>query len=315
MEDAHRSQLSLAGVRVVFATPRKLPRPSELSGRVAVVDIAFASQSGGKHNEFERTTLRFIDALGDRLAAWVDHHDSAHHARFSGDPRFVLTTKAEHGACPELITPAVVERAGPIGSIVCHTDFDGLASAAKWLNGGIEPYPGSDDDARRIDTRKGLPSAIGARIDRALRARTRDESVMRAVVELFHAGLAAPAQWQLIDSVAAELVAKEQQAERLAEHFERAAPELVLIDVARAGRTAAYDKTWLLLLGQARAPMAVVIDGDTATFAAPYDSGVDFLARFGLSGGMPTMVSIHHAHLADALVALGSDVDIVKRYR
>jgi len=52
--------------------------------------------------------------------------------------------------------------------------------------------------------------------------------------------------------------------------------------------------------------MAAVIDDETVTFAAPFDSGVDFVARFGLSGGMPTMVSIHTSKLDDALAALGA---------
>jgi hypothetical protein len=92
---------------LAFASPRKLPKPRDLRGNVVVLDIAFASEAGGQ--SFETTTLRFIDALGPRLVAWVDHHDSAHHARFAADPRFLLTTKAEHGACPEMVTPALVE--------------------------------------------------------------------------------------------------------------------------------------------------------------------------------------------------------------
>ena len=69
-------------------------------------DVAFASEGGGA--SFEKTTLPFIRGLGARLAAWVDHHDHDRHADYVGDPRFVLTTKAEHGACPELVTPEVV---------------------------------------------------------------------------------------------------------------------------------------------------------------------------------------------------------------
>jgi len=156
---------------LAFGTPRKLPKPSALKGRVAVLDIAFAGAGSG--GGFPKITLPFIDGLGPRLAVWVDHHDSEEHARYSGDPRFVLATKAEHGACPEMITVELVERVGKIDTIVCHTDFDGLASAAKWIRGGVEPYPGCDDDARAIDTRIGTPSQVGERIDRALRARYR----------------------------------------------------------------------------------------------------------------------------------------------
>jgi len=116
---------------LAFASPRKLPRARDLKGRVVVLDVAFASDasSGG----FEKITLPFIEQLGPRLAGWVDHHDHVLHVRYRDDPRFVLATKAEHGACPEMVTPAIVERIGQVDTIVCHTDFDGLCSAAKWL--------------------------------------------------------------------------------------------------------------------------------------------------------------------------------------
>src|SRR5260221_8369644 len=123
-----------------FVTPRKLPKPKELEGRVVVLDVAFASEAGG--SSYEKITLPFIVGLGSRLAAWVDHHDSTHHADFAGDARFVLATKAEHGACPEMITPEIVERVGRVDTIACHNDFDGLASAAKWMRRGVEPYAG-----------------------------------------------------------------------------------------------------------------------------------------------------------------------------
>ena len=56
-------------------------------------------------------------------------------------------------------------RAGPIDTVVCHVDFDGLASAAKWIRGGTEPYPGADDDARAVDTRLGDPGPTGKLVD------------------------------------------------------------------------------------------------------------------------------------------------------
>ena len=105
---------------------------------MAVLDIAFASEGGGA--SFDKTTLPFITGLGSRLAAWVDHHDHERHADYVGDPRFVLTTKAEHGACPELVTPEVVRAAGPVGTVAMHLDLDGLYSGAKWVLGGVEPY-------------------------------------------------------------------------------------------------------------------------------------------------------------------------------
>src|SRR5215831_6255974 len=106
---------------LAFATPRKLPKPGSLKGRVVVLDVAFASEaaSGG----FEKVTKPFIDELGARLVGWVDHHDHVMHATYGKDPRFVLATKAEHGACPEMVTPDVVARIGAVDTIVCHTDF------------------------------------------------------------------------------------------------------------------------------------------------------------------------------------------------
>jgi len=302
--DGTGSAPTIAGYRVVLATPRKLPKASRLVGRVVVLDIAFASESGGRRNSFERSTLKLIDALGERLAGWIDHHDSDHHSRFAGDPRFVLATKAEHGACPEMITPQLVTRIGQVDTIVCHTDFDGLASAAKWIRGGREPYEGCDTDAHAIDTRALFPSDLGQRFDRALRARPRNASLCYHIVEHLADGLAESSRWALIDEAASEIMPREQQARSLAERYRALSDELVLVDVGV--NTEPYDRTLLLLLGQARARMAAVVDGDTVTFAAPYDSGVNFVARFGLSGGMPTCVSIHRARLDEALAQLAA---------
>jgi len=266
-----------------------------------VLDIAFASEAGGK--SFETLTLPFIEALGSRLRAWVDHHDSLHHARFTGDPRFVLSTKAEHGACPEMITPAIVERAGRIDTLVCHVDFDGLASGAKWLRGGEEPYPGCDADARAIDTRIGAVGPIAQRIDRALRARPRDNALFGLIVRHLATGLEDPSLWLPIDAAGAELAPLEAESRRLALGFQRIEPSIVLVDAT--SRKGPYDKTLLLLIGQERASVAAVIDGDNVTFAAPFDSGINFLERFGISGGMPTVVSIQRSKLPSALEALG----------
>ena len=99
-----------------------------------MLDVAFASEGGGA--SFDKTTLPFIKGLGSRLAAWVDHHDHERHADYVGDPRFVLTTKAQHGACPEMVTPEVVRAAGPVDTVAMHLDLDGLYSGAKWVLGG-----------------------------------------------------------------------------------------------------------------------------------------------------------------------------------
>jgi hypothetical protein len=294
---------------LAFASPRKLPKARDVRGGVAVLDIAFASEAGGQ--SFESTTLPFIEGLGPRLLAWVDHHDSAHHARYAGDPRFLLTTKAEHGACPELVTPEVVERAGKVDTLVCHVDFDGLASGAKWMRGGVEPYPGCDADARAVDTRTGTPGPVAVRIDRALRARPRDQALFGLVVRHLATGLADRSLWESIDAAGAELAAMETEARRLAQGYERIGAELFIVDASK--RKGPFDKTLLLLLGQERGRMSAVIDGESVTFAAGFDSGVNFLTAFGISGGMPTRVSIQRSKLTEALLALGIERAEVKR--
>ena len=305
---------------LAFASPRKLPKPQELSGRVAVLDVAFASEasSGG----FEKITLPFINGLGPRLAAWVDHHDHVKHAEYSHDPRFILSTKAQHGACPEMVTPEVVARVGRVDTIVCHTDFDGLCSAAKWMRGGMEAYPGADDDARAVDTRTFAPSPIGLRFDRAIRARSRDTALLGLIVRHLARGLEDASLWTPIDEAAAELAKGEDAARRIARDYVKidlapstrlppSCTSMAFVDAtARHGE---YDKTLLLLLGQERASIAVLLDMDTLSLAARFDSGVNFLALLGLSGGMPTLVSVQRSRLRAVLDVLGVSASDVAR--
>jgi hypothetical protein len=297
---------------IAFATPRKLPKPEELAGRVVVVDVAFASEASG--GGFAKITKPFLDKLGKRLAAWVDHHDHVLHAEYARDPRFVLATKAEHGACPEMITPELVARIGPVDTIACHTDFDGLCSAAKWIRGGVEPYPGADDDARAIDTRLGVPSVVAQRFDRAIRARGRDHALLGLIVRHLAGGLSDGSLWGAVDRAASELDAIEAVTRAIARRYQvvelekrdgvpAALRSLAFVDAtAERGK---YDKTLLLLLGQERAGASSVLDKDTVSFAAPFDSGANFLALLGLSGGMPTLVSISKERLKDAMSRLG----------
>jgi hypothetical protein len=308
---------------LAFATPRKLPKAETLDGRVVVLDVAFASDASG--GGFEKITLPLITALGSRLAAWVDHHDHDQHRAYAEDPRFVLSTKAQHGACPEMVTPELVQRIGAVGTIVCHTDFDGLMSAAKWIRGGEEPYPHADDDARAVDTRIGPVSALGQRIDRALRAKPRDHALFGLVVRHLVSGLADSSLWRVIDDAASALVPLEQAARRLSESYRvvpssppEAPPELADISlragtsgvdrVAFVDATAAhgtYDKTLLLMMGQERAKIAIVLDQDTLSLSARFDSKVSFLTLLGLSGGMPTLVSVGKDRLGEVWRRLG----------
>ncbi len=284
---------------IAYGTPRKLPKAQRLEGRVVVLDVAFASRAGGV--SFEKVTRPFIEGLGSRLAMWIDHHDHERHADFADDPRFVLRTKAEHGACPELVTPERVRWAGAVDTICCHVDFDGLCSAAKWIRDGIEPYPGADDDARAIDTRLGTPSERAAVLDRALRARPRDDALKGLIIRYLVEGAGDVALLEQFKDASKRLLSLERESRRLATRY--AVDEGVAVCDARV-RDGAYDKTTLLLLGQQLAPISVVHDETTVTAAARFDSGIDLLAALGLEGGMPTRVSVAAKELADVLARL-----------
>ena len=115
---------------------------------MAVVDVAFAAGDA-----FERVTVPFLEALGGRLAVWVDHHEHpVGWARYRNDPRFVLVPNRDAHACPELVTEELVSRTGPVDQVVAHADLDGLLSAVKYLRKGKPPWPEADEDARAVDS-------------------------------------------------------------------------------------------------------------------------------------------------------------------
>ncbi|MBA3397400.1 MAG: hypothetical protein H0T89_32540 [Deltaproteobacteria bacterium] len=283
-----------------FASPRLLPKAEKLQGRVVVLDIAFAATIGTSVS-FELTTRPFLAALGDRLAAWVDHHDHERHVDFADDPRFVLSTKAEHGACPEMVTPELVRQTGPIDCICTHVDLDGLYAAAKWILGGKQPYATADDDARAVDTRVGTPGPIATRIDRALRAKFRDDQLKRAVVQFLVGGMKPGVHDDVIGEAAAEFERRDAGTQLLAGRF-TIRGRVAVVDTA--GFAGQFDKTDLLLAGQARAPISVVRDSGMVTIAAGFDSGWDFVELFALGGGMPTRVTIPEAKLDDVVAKL-----------
>lgn len=291
----------VSGPIVRFGTPRKLPKAASLAGRVAVLDIAFAADQVG--SPFEKITGAFLTDLGDRLAVWVDHHDHERHAAYAGDARFVLATKAEHGACPEMITPALVSRVGPVDTILCHGDFDGICAAAKWARGGTEPYARADDDARAIDTRMGKASPEGARIDEALRGRPKDDGLREKIFRYLVAGAADPSLRAEIRLAAAEVEALDERARWLAEKY-RVTGRVAIVEVDDDEDP--FDKTTLLLAGQEKAPISIVRHRGSLAIAAAFDSGINLLELLGIEGGMPTRVSISDKRLDEVLGKLGA---------
>jgi len=284
---------------LAFASPRKLPRAHTLKGRVVVLDIAFAADGLGKG--FRKVTGRFLEELGPRLARWVDHHDHDLHDAYRDDPRFVLHTKAEHGACPEIITPEMVAQTGPVDTILCHFDLDGLYSAAKWILGGVEPYPGADDDARAVDTRIGPTSPTATLIDQALRCKYNDDTVKTRIVRYLTTGQKPGLERDTIERAAAEFEGLVAGAKSIATQY-RSAEDIAIVEVPPDAP--AFDKTELLLLGQTLATVAVVIDGRNVSIAAGFDSGINFVELLDLGGGMPTRVNVPRKHLDSALARI-----------
>ena len=137
--------------QLAYGTPRKLPRAKSLPGRVVVLDVAFAANAGGA--SFEGVTKPFLDGLGSRLAMWIDHHDHEMHAAYADDPRFVLHTKAEHGACPELVTPERVAWAGELGYGVRAAEAGQTADDG--AEGGLPVGDEHDDDHGHGDHEEG----------------------------------------------------------------------------------------------------------------------------------------------------------------
>ena len=277
----------------MFASPRKLPRAGDLRGRVVVLDLAFAADGMGGPG-FAKITGRFLRELGPRLARWVDHHDHELHVNYRGDDRFVLHTKAEHGACPEIITPELVAQTGPIDTIVAHFDLDGLYAAAKWILGGVEPYPGADADARAVDTRIGEVSPRAQLIDKALRVHFDDPVLKQRIVHWLCRGMRPGVEHDAIVEAASDFDMRAAKAEMLAERFV-VKEGVALMHVP--GDAPPFDKTELLLAGQRLAPVAVVVDGVTVNIAAGFESGLNFVTLLGLGGGMPTRVSVPVARL------------------
>ncbi|MGI5864166.1 MAG: hypothetical protein ACOX6T_19220 [Myxococcales bacterium] len=270
-------------------SPSHLPRPPK--GRVAVLDVAFASDE-----RFELATEPFIRTLGDRLVLWCDHHEHAvGWAKYRGDPRFLLVPNRIAHACPELITPEVAQRAGPIDSLVIHGDFDGVLTAVKLLRGGEPPYPEADEDARAVDSpgrghrlsERGsrLANAIDEAVANFTTAKRRDfmSAIIRSLID------GSEPEWlsMEIDRAASAAEAAHAQALELArEHGKRELPGLYVVRLH--GRRKGRQRKALLRYAEEIAPIGVVIEmegGNTWLTAATFDEEIALSDIGLLSGG------------------------------
>ena len=267
-------------VRVLFVEhPATLPPAPE--GRVAVVDVAFAA--AGK---YETATQPFIEALGDRLAIWIDHHEHPlGWAQVRGDPRFLLIPNRDAHACPELVTPEVVQRAGHVDVVLAHADLDGLLSAVKYLRGGTQPWPEADEDARAADSpgRGHTLSARGRQLSLALdeagstlRSKAREELRQQIVAALAGPSGALPAELDArLSKLAAEHSATLEPVEGLAASAREEAAGVLVVRVPKdLGRSV---KKALLSRLEERAHVGVVVEGKAitaATFREQLDLGL-----------------------------------------
>lgn len=160
-----------------FARPGSLPRLGTDIGRVAILDIAF-------NGENPQADLAWAQALGDRLAVWVDHHDQEIWKQLQDEERFHLVPRAEAPACPPLVTRELVRACGPVDLLLCHGDTDGVLSAAKWmvLASDLEVPEWLDADSIVADTRRGEFSPQGARLDAAIRTAGGRNRTRRCVI-------------------------------------------------------------------------------------------------------------------------------------
>lgn len=271
--------------------PRHLPKAP--GGRAVVVDVAFAAAG-----QWKSKTKPFLDALGDRLALYIDHHEHKEGwSHYANDPRFVLVPNKVAHACPELVTPDVVARAGVVDVIVAHHDFDGLLSAVKFQRGGREPWDDADEDARAIDSpgRGHKLSATGARLALAM-----DESAVgmgreqalafndRLATALVQGPQLEPALEDEVESLAKSARAAEHAAHAIVDKRGKLeAPGVFVVRVAE--KVDNRMRRNLLLLAEERAAIGCLWEPDPQggawLTAATFDQSLDLEDVAGFEGG------------------------------
>jgi hypothetical protein len=261
----------------IVRKPYDLPPPPD--GPFVMLDVAFAGGTGTDR------TIAFIDAAGSRLRMWVDHHEhTGAWPRYADDPRFVLVPSRIAHACPELVTPEVVARAGAVDVLLAHHDFDGLMSAVRFQLGGREPYEGADEDARASDSpgRGHVLSGRGKRLTAALSEAggELDEegflSFYRQVGESLITGKESAVLSATIDDLERTAGEAQSRAERLAEGARVEAPGVAVlrIDAQLDGRM----RRAVLSVLEARAAIGLVLEGTPKRYWATAATYCDSIA-------------------------------------
>lgn len=298
---------------LVWAThPRHLPKPP--GGRVVVVDVAFAAGA-----QWKSKTKPFLDALGDRLAKYVDHHvHKDAWPLYASDPRFMLVPNKIAHACPELVTEALVRDVGAVDAVVAHCDFDGAIAAAKWLSGGREPWAGADEDARAIDSpgRGHTLTEVGARIAYAMDEasahfeRGPQTEFMSRVTRAIVARESTPGLDDEIDTLARAARAAEARDRAIAaERGTALSPEVFLVRVDE--KLDNRSRRNVLLFSEERARIGCLLEPDPQgghwLYAATFDETLDLEDVDGFAGGRSDFrfarAHAGGADLMDALVA------------
>ncbi len=273
----------------LVGSPAHLPKPPK--GRVAVLDIAFASGE-----KFDRVTEPYIQQLGARLALWCDHHEHAlGWAKYRSDPRFVLVPNREAHACPELVTSEVAGRVWPVDGLVVHGDFDGLLTAVKLLREGEAPYPEADEDARAVDSPgrghalSGRGSRLAFAVDEAVAnftAGARRDFLTAVIWSLVRDSEQSTLARQIDGAALAAKRAQEQAVDIARQHTREEMPGVLVVRLS--GRREGRQRKGILRWAEEQAPAAVVIESEgsvTWLTAATYDERVDLASIDLLQGG------------------------------
>lgn len=295
----------LVVVRVPYALPPVPPGP------FVMLDVAFA---GGDTVE---KTLAFIAEAGERLRLWVDHHEHPREwPRFQDDPRFVLVSSRIAHACPELVTPEVVQRAGPVSHVLAHHDFDGLMSAVCFMRGGEPPYDEALEDARASDS-PGRGHVMSARGRRLVEAMSEAGAVLdEAAFQAFYVALAKslvdgheePSLTRQIDRFAQEAEQVHVRAANLAATRSVEAPGVCVLRIdAQLDRRMRRE---VLVLLQADAAIGLVLEGTPKRYwatAATYHDAISLEGVAELDRGRHDF-RFGPTKQADALIRTLSDL-------